>query len=301
MSGRSAADRRTARALRRVAAGYARHRGRAGGTWRAYVSVTGPDGIPQEAVAEEPDTPVEAYSVNKVAVAVAVADMVDRGQVALDRRIEVTRDVVVPGSDGIFALDGAWPSTVTLGHALANLLTVSDDTAVRLCGLVCPAALVNRTLRDKGRPETQVRPAADPHRFHLGTSTARGTHDLLWGLATGALLSAESTGHLLGLLRSPVAFTDGIRREMSSAQRSRVATKAGWFADARHEAGIVFAGDGAPVVTYALFAAGQAGAEDFGATHPAVRARSRMGRVLLAAVDQLTTGPGGRVPPSPVP
>ncbi|WP_428966694.1 serine hydrolase [Micromonospora fluostatini] len=291
---RSAAARRTATALRRVAAGYARHRDRAGGTWRAYVSVTGPDGSPHEAVAEEPDTPVEAYSVNKIAVAVAVLDRVDRGLLALDQRIEVTEDLVVPGGDGIFALDGAWPSSVTLGHALATLLTVSDDTAVRLCGRLCPATDLNRVLRARGLGHTQVRPVADPHRFHLGTSTARGTHDLLRALATGGLLTAASTAYLLGLLRSPVAFTDGIRREMSSAERARVATKAGWYADGRHEAGIVFDRVGAPVLTYALFATGPTGADDVAATHPAVRARSRMGRPFLAAVDRLTGRAGGR-------
>ena len=37
---------------------------------------------------------------------------------------------------------------------------------------------------------------------------------------------------------------------MSSAERARVATKAGWFADARHEAGVIFDAAGAPVLTY---------------------------------------------------
>lgn len=75
---------------------------------------------------------------------------------------------------------------------------------------------------------------------------------------------------------------------MSSVERARIATKAGWFADARHEAGVIFDAAGAPVLTYALFADGQAEPDNYGATHPAVEARARMGRRFLAAVDRLT-------------
>lgn len=268
---------------RRVRAAYRAWSRRAGGTWRACVSVAGGAG-PVIAVEEGPDEPVEAYSVNKVAVAAAVLDKIDRGLLSLDGLVEVTAAAVVPGGDGIFVLDGAYPSSVTLGHVLAALLTVSDDTAVRLCGLVVPAPEINEIMATKGFPGTRVEPAADPHRFHLGTTTARETHRLLQDLCAGALLSAPSTAYLLALLRSPIAYTDGIRRSMSSAERGRVATKAGWYADARHEAGVVFDGTGRPALTYAIFAWGQAGPDDFGATHPAVSARAAMGRAFLNAV-----------------
>ncbi|WP_433532428.1 serine hydrolase [Micromonospora sp. CA-263727] len=280
------------RVAARIGAGYRRESGRAGGNWQAYVSLAGADRSgtePLVAVSESADRRIEAYSVNKIAVAVAVLDKVDRGLLALDQQVEVTAAIVVPGGDGIFGLDGAYPSLVTLGHALANLLTVSDDTAVRLCGLVCPAAELNQILAAKGFPNTQVQPVANPNRFFLGTSTPRETHDLLRALVAGTLLTPASTAFVVGLLRSPVAFTDGIRREMSSAERGRIATKAGWFADARHEAGVIFDTAGAPVVTYALFADGQAGADDYGATHPAVQARARLGRRVL----DLTDGLGG--------
>jgi hypothetical protein len=177
---------------------------------------------------------------------------------------------------------------VTLGHVLAALLTVSDDTAVRLCGSVCPAAELNQILVAKGFPKTQVEPVANPNRFFLGTSTARETHDLLQALVRGTLLSATSTTFLLNLLRSPIAFNDGIRRTMSSADRARIATKAGWYGTARHEAGLIFDPAGTPVLTYVLFADGQADADNFGATHPAVQARSVMGPGFLDAVDGLS-------------
>lgn len=280
-----------AEAAEQVAITYRRRIGEAGGTWHGYVTVADPAGPPVVAVDDQPDLRLEAYSVNKVAVAVAVLDKVDRGLLALDQRVDVTASIVVPGGDGIFSLDGAYPSSVTLGHALAALLTVSDDTAVRLCGLVCPAAELNAILVAKGFPNTQVQPAADPNRFYLGTSTPKETHDLLRALVGGTLLSASSTAFLLRQLRSPIAYTDGIRRTTSSDERARIATKAGWYADARHEAGVIFDRAGAPVLTYALFAFGQADAGNFGATHPAVAARAAMGRGFLTAVDG-STGTG---------
>ncbi|GGM04568.1 MULTISPECIES: serine hydrolase [Micromonospora] len=283
-------------AVPRVTAIYEAETAAAGGNWQSYVSLTDPAGPPAVAVADEPDQRIEAYSVNKIAVATAVLDKVDRGLLTLAQRVEVTASIVVPGGDGIFSLDGAYPSSVTLGHVLANLLTVSDDTAVRLCGLVCPAAELNAILRAKGFVHTQVEPVANPNRFYLGTSTPRETHDLLRALVGGTLLGATSTAFLLGLLRSPVAFTDGIRRTMSSAERARVATKAGWFVDARHEAGVIFDTAGAPLMTYALFADGQPGADDFGATHPAVAARARMGRRFLDALGQLSGGGRAHLP-----
>ncbi|MEH1015163.1 serine hydrolase [Micromonospora sp. CPCC 206060] len=271
----------------RIGAIYTRQKRRAGGTWHAYVSVADPAGPPVTAVAEGADDVVEAYSVNKIAVATAVLDKVDRGLLSLTQQVEVTAAIVVPGGDGIFSLDGAYPSAVTLGHVLANLLTVSDDTAVRLCGLVCPAAELNRILVTKGFPQTRVRPAASPDRFFLGTATPRETHDLLRALVGGRLLSPGSTSFLLGLLRSPVAYTDGFRRTMSSQERARVATKAGWYGDARNEAGVIFDTAGSPVLTYAMFAAGQTDPDNVGATHPAVQARAVMGRRFLDTVDAL--------------
>jgi len=198
--------------------------------------------------------------------------------------VDVTADIVIPDGDGIFRLDGAYPSSVTIGHAMALLLTVSDDTAVRLCGLVCPALELNEILVAKGFPNTQVVPVTNPNRFFLGQTTPRETHDLLAALVNGTLLAAASTDYLLTILRSPVAFTDGIRRTMSSDERSRVATKAGWLDDGRNEAGVMFDPAGKPVLIYSMFAAGMADAGNFGATHPGVQARSVMGRAWMDAI-----------------
>jgi beta-lactamase class A len=274
-------------ARKRVRKVYQRETTRAAGIWNSLITVANPDGTLASAVEDKADERVEAYSVNKIAVATAVLDKIDRGLLRLDQRVDVTADIVATTGDGIFRLDRAYPSSITLGHVMANLLSVSDDTSVRLCGLACPAKEVNEILVAKGFPQTQVTPVANPNRFFLGTTTPRETHDLLQALVKGTLLSATSTSFLLNILRSPVAFTDGIRRTMSSDERVRVATKAGWFLDGRNEAGIMFDATGRPILTYSLFARGQANPDNFGATHPAVLARAVMGRKFLDAVDRL--------------
>ncbi|TCO48895.1 serine hydrolase [Actinocrispum wychmicini] len=275
------------RARRRVQRVYQRAADCAGGTWNSYISVADPDGTPVAAVDLGSDDLVEAYSVNKIAVATAVLDKVDRGLITLTQQVDVPASIVIPDGDGIIKLDRAYPSEFTVGHALALLLTVSDDTAVRLSGLVCPAKELNEILVAKGFPKTQVVPVANPNRFFLGKTTPRETHDLLQALVKGTLLSAASSDFLLNILRSQVAFTDGIRRVMSSNDRARVATKAGWLHDGRNEAGVMFDKAGKPVLTYSLFANGQGAPDDFGATHPAVQARSEMGPAFLRAVDRI--------------
>ncbi len=293
-----------AQAARRVARAYARETERAEGVWSSYLTVTGADGAQLVAVEEGADTVVEAYSVNKLAVATAVLDKIDRGLLTLDQRVEVSADIVIQDTDGIFALDRAYPSSITLGHAMANLLTVSDNTAVRLCGLVCPALELNEILRGKGFVHTQVVPVSNPNRFFLGQTTPRETHTLLSRLVAGELLSATSTDYLLNTIRSMAAFADGMRLNLTTPQRLRVATKAGWFDSSRNEAGVVFAADGRASAVYSLFATGPFVGDaavndaDFGAPHPALRARQALGKALFDAVEGLPTA-GTRVQRTP--
>jgi beta-lactamase class A len=259
-----------------------------GGWWTGYISVAGTDGKLVTAVDQDSGKQIEAWSCNKVPVAAAVLAKVDRGELTIDQTVDVTKDIVIPDGDGMFELDNAYPSKVTLGHVLANLLTVSDDTAVRLCGSVCSGTEINEFLKDKGFTVTQVEPLPDnPNRFYLGPTTAKESHDLWQMLVTGKLVSAESTERILNITRAQIAFTDGIRRNYSSAERSRVATKAGWLKDSRNEVGIMYDANGAPVVTYSIFGGGQGQDDNFGATHPAVEARAKMGRQFLDILGKL--------------
>jgi beta-lactamase class A len=288
-------------ARRLVAAVYRLQTGRAGGDWEAFISVAGEDGTPLPAVEDSPDTVVEAYSVNKIAVAVAVLDKVDRGLLRLDQTVPLTADIVSFDGDGLYGLDSAYPSTLTLGHVMAAMLTVSDNTAVRLCGLVCPALELNQILVDKGFPHTQVTPVANPNRFFLGRTTPRETHDILQKLVLGELLSEASTTYLLGALRATSAFTDGLRLRLMTPERIRVATKAGWFVDGRNEAGIIFDSTGRARLTYAMFARGAGFPDDFSANHPLVQARVGMGRPFFSIAESMAATTRVAVPVRPAP
>ncbi|MGH3569049.1 MAG: serine hydrolase [Pseudonocardia sp.] len=273
----------------RIRRAYERETDRAGGNWYSMISIIDDAGATELVVLDEPDTPIFAYSVNKIWVAAAVLDKVDRGELTLDRTVTLTAEILSADGDGIYLLQPVQGDRLTLAGIICALLLVSDDTAVRLCGTVCPGPEVNAFLATRGAAQTRVIPLADnPNRFFLGPTTPRETHDLFGRLVDGTLLSAASTAFLLRVLRWKDGYHDGIRRSMSSAERLRVATKYGAFRDGRNEAGVMFDPAGAPVLRYAFFADGQPGADDFGATHPAVEARAKLGRVLFDEVFEMT-------------
>jgi beta-lactamase class A len=270
--------------LRRV---YQQQKTRAGGTWHSLVNMVNADGVPGPVIDDDPDFVVHGYSVMKLAVATAVMDKIDRGEARLDQRLTLNADIILGGS-GIYFLHTVWGDEITVANFLTAMLLVSDNTAVRLCGLVVPAAEINAILAAKGFVNTRVEPVANPNRFFLGVTTPREINDLLWRLANRTLLSQTSCTFLLGILRWINGYMDGIRRNMSSNERSRVATKYGadfnTLGAARHEAGIMFGTDGSPMLTYGFFAEGLDQLDNYGATHPAVEAHAVLGRVMLDTV-----------------
>ena len=245
-------------------------------------------------------------SVQKLAVATAVMGKVDRGLLTLGQRVRLSSDIILGGS-GIYHLHGVWGDDITIANFLTAMLVMSDNTAVRLCGLVAPALEINDILAAKGFVKTRVEPVANPNRFFLGVTTPREMHSLLWRLAGKTLLSPSSCDFLLSVLRWINGYHDGVRRTMSSAERSRIATKYG--ADfntagaTRNEAGIMSGTDGVPKLTYALFANGLSQSDNYGATHPAVEAHAKLGRTMLdalpatSATAALNTQPRHHVPP----
>lgn len=273
--------------MERVRRSYAWQCRRAGGRWCALVSRSVATGGWEPVLVDDADRVVYGYSVQKLAVAVAVLDKVDRGLLRMDDRIDLSASDILGGS-GIYHLHGVWGDALTIANVLTAMLLVSDNTAVRMCGRVAPAQEINEILAAKGFARTRVEPAAEPSRFQLGTTTPRETHDLLTRLAERTLLSDESCRFLLNILRWVNGYHDGVRRNMSSDERSRVATKHGADFDAsgaaRHEVGVIFAADGAPTLAYAFFADGLGELDNYGATHPAVEAHAVLGRVMFDAV-----------------
>ncbi len=256
----------------------------AGGRWHALITHHGATLLEDDA-----DAVLHGYSVQKLAVAVAVLDAVDRGVFPLDHRVEVTADVILAGS-GIYDLQTVWGDRVTVANVLAAMLLVSDNTAVRLCGSLVPALDINEILAAKGFTHTRVEPVGNPHRFFLGVTTPREIHDLLSRLVAGRLLKPGTTAFMLGVLRALSGYHDGIRRVMSSAERERVAAKYGadWEDDfaSRHEAGIMFDRAGRPALVFSLFADRLGDVLNYGATHPAVQAHAVLGRALMDWTDR---------------
>ena len=263
---------------------YEREKAKVGGLWHTHIAAVDATGALQPLVEDDADHVTYGYSVQKLAVATAVMDKIDRGLLTLDTKLDLPAGIILGGS-GIYHLHRVYGDEITVANFLTAMLLVSDNTAVRMCGRVVPALEINEILAAKGFVHTRVEPVANPNRFYLGTTTPREMHDLLWRLATKTLLKPESCDFLLSITRWINGYHDGVRRVMSSKERERVATKYGadfnTLGESRHEVGIMFSPDGVPLLTYAMFAEGLGDPENYGATHPAVQAHARIGRALF--------------------
>ena len=288
-----------------IAKTYARPKAKAGGTWHTHIAAVDGTGKLQPIVEDDADRVIPGYSVQKLAVATAVLDKVDRGEASLGQKLDLPADIILGGS-GIYFLHRVWGDEITIANFLTAMLLMSDNTAVRMSGRVVPALEINQILAAKGFTHTRVVPVANPNRFFLGNTTPRETHDLLWRLAARTLLKPASCDFMLSILRWQNGYHDGVRRTMSSAERSRVATKYGadfnTLGAARHEAGIMFGADGLPKLTYAMFADSLGDRDNYGSTHPAVQAHAVIGRTMFDALATLTTpAPTPTASTAPVP
>ena len=287
-----------------IASAYASEKAKAGGTWHTHIAGVDATGAPVPIVEDDADHVTQGYSVQKLAVATAVMDKIDRGELSLGQKLDLQADIILGGT-GIYFLHTVWGDDITVANFLTAMLLVSDNTAVRMCGRVVPAAEINEILAAKGFVHTRVEPVANPNRFYLGTTTPREMHDLLWRLASKTLLSPASCGFLLSITRWINGYHDGVRRVMSSEERSRVATKYGAdfnsLGASRHEAGIMYGPDGLPKLTYAMFAEGLGDQDNYGSTHPAVQAHSVIGRTMMDHLPKgkasLRAATGDLIPP----
>lgn len=267
---------------------YQVHTAQAGGSWHSLVRVTNGAGQLTPVVEAGADTPMWAYSVNKIAVALAVLDKVDRGELQLDQKLTLTPDIIAVGS-GIYHLQGVYGDELTLANLMTAMLMTSDNTAVRLLSKVVPGPELNAILVKKGFTATHVDPIPGSTRFYLGQTTAREMSAMLEGIANHTLISERSATFMLGIMRWVNGYNDGVRRNMSSAERSMVASKYGAFEDSRNEVGIMFGDNGKPAAIYTYFNEYVGDIDNYGATNPAVQAEAVMGRELFDAVHPAAT------------
>lgn len=265
---------------------YDRQTAKAGGNWYSYVTVADEDGTMKPVVEDEADHLISAYSTNKLAIALAVLDKVDRGELSLDQKLGLTSGIIAGGSGIYFLQQGHYGDDLTLANLLSTMLLVSDNTAVRMLGRVVPGTEINSILASKGFVYTRVEPLPDnPNRFFLGDTTPREMHKLLEGIANKTLLSEQSSNFLLTIMQWINGYNDGIRRNMSSNERIRVASKYGAYVDSRHEVGIMFDADGAPALIYTLYNDGVGDTDNYGATNPAVEAEAILGRTMYDTIN----------------
>jgi beta-lactamase class A len=258
---------------------------KAGGTWQAKVTLLN-GGTVTTAVDHSSTAVKTAASINKLGIALAVLDKIDRGELALDDRITLTSDIILTGS-GFYFHQTAYGDELTVANVLVAMLLTSDNTSVRLCGLVCPPVEINETLAAKGFEVTRVVPSAtNPNRMGLGSTSTAETNELLHRLAMGELLSANSTRFFLNVLKGLSGYHDGFRRNMSSAERARVAMKYGADDAERNESGIVYNTSGVPILVYSFMSQSTTNWGNYGATHPVVQAHARMGRKMFDLANQ---------------
>lgn len=262
---------------------------KAGGTWQGYVTLLNGTAAPVVAVNQNSASVQTAASMNKLGIALGVLDKIDRGELALDDRITLTPDIILTGS-GFYFHQTAYGDEITVANVLVAMLLTSDNTSVRLCGLVCPPAEINETLAAKGFTDTRVIPnPANPNRMWLGNTTTIETNKLLTRLAKGELLSAKGTSFFLNILKGLSGYHDGFRRNMSSVERARVAMKYGADDATRNESGVVYSSAGAPALVYSFMAQFTDHWGNYGATHPAVQAHAAMGRKMFDIVNAAGT------------
>ncbi|HVQ44068.1 MAG TPA: serine hydrolase [Candidatus Saccharimonadia bacterium] len=254
------------------------------GNWHSYVTVADSTGALKPAVDDQADTPMWAYSVNKLAVAMTVMDKVDKGEVKLDQKLTLTPDIIASGS-GIYFLQTVYGDNLTVANLMTAMLLVSDNTAVRMLSQVASGTEINQTLAAKGFTATHVDPVAGSSRFFLGQTTPREMNTLLAGLANHSLVSEKSSTFVLNIMRWVNGYNDGVRRNMSSTERAQVATKYGAFEDSRHEVGIMFDAAGKPALIYAFMNDGVGDIDNYGSTNPAVEAEDVMGRQMFDIMD----------------
>ncbi|UGT42706.1 class A beta-lactamase-related serine hydrolase [Nocardia yamanashiensis] len=252
----------------------------AGGRWHAYVTELG-SGERTAVVEEDADFVIEGASVQKLAVMAGVMAEVDAGRLRLTDTTTLDEASIMEGS-GIYLNQPAFGDQVTVAGLLTSMLQVSDNTAVRLLARFVPGETINGNLAKLGFEKTRVEVIPGEERFYLGVTTPRENNDLLYRLASGTLLSKDSTQAILRVMSwSGVGYTDGVRRYMSSGERARFATKFGAADDRRHETGVMFDENGAPLLAFSFFADRAPDAGNYGGTNPIVAAHAALGRFMI--------------------
>ncbi|MRH88584.1 serine hydrolase [Nocardia sp. SYP-A9097] len=258
----------------------------AAGNWHSLV-VEIIEGVPYQVISQDADRIIDAASIQKVGIAAAVLHQVDAGKLKLSDKTTLTEEMVAPGS-GLYVNQVEIGDELTLSNILVAMIQVSDNSSVRMISRFLSGDEINNIYESWGLVNTRVEPLPELKRFATGKTTPREISYLLYSIVGGNILSPESTKILLDIMSvSTDGYTDGIRRSLSSNERSRISTKYGVLDDIRSEVGVFFTEERRPEVIYAYFASEvQDGAVNWGATSRPVEAVAKLGRTMVSAYDR---------------
>jgi len=265
-----------------VADAYRHESGQMLSRWSSIVGEVQPDGQLRTVVDDHSDRVVDAWSVNKLAVAVAVLDAADNGVIDPKQEVPITPDMFEPG-----AQSSPLGSKQTVESLLEAMITTSSNDAMRALQQVMPGDQINQVLEAKGFEHTRLEAAPNTGRFYTGKTTPRETQTLLIRLWNGGLISRESSDKVIDWMKH-TTYDQGIKRQLTPVERERVANKYGSVSDGdepstRNEVGIVFSENGNPKYFYSFFAELKAPVDTRVVTMPHARLGATMVRTSAEA------------------
>ena len=200
------------------------------------------------------DEPFPLASVCKLPIAMNMLALVDEGELALDRGIEVTPEDVVPEVSDIAK---RWPAQrrFPLNEMIELMVARSDNTAVetlfRIGGGASAMAARFRQWKvesvrvDRGERQCGIDRHRDPKAFlkdPRDTGTPSATVQLLARLFRGELLSKPSTQRLVEIMKSTTTFPTRLKGLLPPG--TVVAHKTGTINVATNDSGVIFLPEG---------------------------------------------------------
>jgi len=199
-----------------------------------------------------PDEPFHAASTMKIPVMIELFHQVKLGKVKFDDALPIKNEFhsIVDGS--VYTLSAADDSeaelykvdgqTRTLGDLCELMITVSSNFATNLLIEKLGVENIRGTVHELGADGMNVlRGVEDGKAFEKGlnnTTTARGLGVLLWTIAEGKAVDAESSRQMIAILQRQ-KFNEGIPAGLPAG--IAVAHKTGEITKIHHDAAIVFA------------------------------------------------------------
>lgn len=202
----------------------------AGGEWSIVIKKVGDKTLLYQL---NPDKKFYAASVNKVAIALYVLSLVDRGELDLAERMALKKEYKLEGT-GVLRLldDGLEP---TLKDLLTLMLIVSDNSAAKTLVSRFGVGAINDYLDSLGLGVTRLEELTEG-KFSYGYTASTEYIEIMEKIATGAYLRRELSDLLLKIMGHN-HFDFGLARNLR--EPVKIANKQGTLDDMRHEVALI--------------------------------------------------------------